>query len=77
MRERTVLEDNWQIFKKMLIGVISKGEAGQGREGTLADRQTDMGSLCLRDKVERRNREGRRKAAIMIQIVENNKIPQR
>lgn len=51
----------------------------QAREGkeALADRQMDMGSLCLRDKVEKRNREGRRKAAIMIQIVENNKIPQR
>lgn len=40
MKERTVLEDKWQIFKKMLIGVISKGEAGQGREGSIG-RQTD------------------------------------
>lgn len=48
----------------------------EGKEA-LADRQTDIGSQCLRDKVERRNREGRRESAITIQIVENNKIPQR
>lgn len=71
-------------LKKMVIGMISKGEAAQGREGSRGpDRQKDKntrlceGSLCLRDKVEQRNREQRREGAIMIQIVENNKIPQR
>ncbi len=65
---------------KMLIGMISKGEAAQGREGSrTADRQTRLceESQCLRDKVESRKREGRRAGAIMIQIVENNKIPHR
>ncbi len=47
---------------KMLIGMISKGEAAQGREGSRAvDRQTRLceESQCLRDKVESRKREGR------------------
>lgn len=77
--EKRALGEKWQKLK-MLIGVISKGEAAQGREGSrAADRQTRLceESLCLRDKVERRKREGRRAGAIMIQIVENNKIPHR
>ena len=55
----------------------------QNREGKEAEWQTDRQtrlceeSLCLRDKVERRKREGRRAGAVMIQIVENNKIPHR
>lgn len=46
----------------MLIGVISKGEAAQGREGSrAADRQTRLleESLCLRDKVERKEEGGK------------------
>lgn len=77
--ERTVLEEKWQKLK-MLIGMISEGEAAQGREGSrVADRRTRLCEerLCLRDKVERRKREGRRAGAIVIQMVENNKIPYR
>lgn len=39
--EKKALGEKWQKLK-MLIGVISKGEAEQGREGSgAADRQTD------------------------------------
>lgn len=77
--EKRALGEKWQKLK-MLIGVISKGEAARGREGSrAADRQTRLceESLCLRDKVERRKREGKKAGAIMIQMVENNKIPHR
>lgn len=77
--EESTQGEKWQKLK-MLIGVISKGEAAQGREGSrAAHRRTRLceESLCLRDKVERRKREGRRVGAITIQIVENNKIPHR
>lgn len=73
------LREKWQKLK-MLISVISKGEAAQGKGRKQSNsRQTRLceESLCLRDKVKRRKREGRRVGAIMIQIVENNKIPYR
>lgn len=71
--------ETWQELK-MLIGVIRKGEAAEGREGSgEADRETRLwkASQCLRDKVKERKRERGRAAVIVIQIVGNNKIPHR
>lgn len=51
---------------------------GKGRKQSNS-RQTSLyeESLCLRDKVKRRKRKGRRVGTIVIQIVANNKIPYR
>lgn len=58
-----MLEDKWQIFKKMLIGVISKGEAGQGREGSIGrqtDRRTWEACVCVTRWKGGTGREGER-----------------
>lgn len=65
---------NW--CDKQGWGSLTKGRKQSGRQkDRQKNRQGCEGSLRLRDKVERWNKEGREGGAIMIQIVEN-KTPQ-